>query len=1268
MRVFLFACALLEASLVRTSAQTTFTLNPNTNFGCCTWFDGSIRPGDRSYVTTGNAQRGLAYNPATDNIILVDRALGGGSPNISGGIYVLTGATGADVRTLSTNGMGGGTFADFAVAVDDAGVIYVGNLVNDGTSSPFKIYRWLSESSGEGPVVIYSGDPGNGRRQRWGDTMDIRGSGATTQILLGTRTSDNVIGTNAAILTTADGGATFTATTLSLDVFDSASGGGIAFGAGNTFWAKNLDVPLRQFSFDLGTGQATTVRSYGLDALPASRTLETLAVDNTNNLLAIVDMTLGVDRVRLYDISNPTGPPALLGIRDFPIDNANGTTTKGYLDFGGSRLYVHNINNGLMEFLVESVPVPTPNIVSHPEEQRILAGRTLRLDVLAYPTTTYQWQRNGTNIPGATDATLIIPNAQTTDAGTYRVVVSNVGGSVTSSEAVVNVINPEDLFHLELLWSAAPGDASKPYVTSNGGANTPNERNIAYNPVSNELYVQQKGAGTTFDIHVVDASTGFLLRRLNTNGVFLDVPAFGSSTGIGLDGIGVGADGALYACNMTADACGCANINGVFRVYRWANSDSTTLPVQVFQGDPAGQTSSFRWGDVIDVRGGGLSTQIMLDNHNTSVRYMAILQPMDETMNSFSSDFFFQDTATPFGTSIGRTFQFGAANTFWQKRRAAPLLESSFDLNAAVNSSPVLAAYTNFPATLGLVGLDLSRNIVAGINFVNATTAPDTLDLYDMSEPDNPLLLAQYNFPINHVANDNFIGRVLFAGDKVFALNGNNGIVAFRVASGPVSSPSILRQPQDERVASGGAVTLGVISADIATFQWQRFETNLAGATNSTLTITSAQLSHAGAYRVIVSNQAGSITSSNATLTVLPVESFHRLAPLWGLAPLSRPYLRRDTDSQGRTPFYRSIAYNALSNELYVIARSSASSGLTVQVLNATTGEDLHQLDTTGIAGGSIILLSAGVAGDGSIYAANMDTSGTTVPAVYNLYRWENSSPSTLPVLVFSGEPAGLNTSARWGDTLDVRGQGADTEIIIDANSGSVAALIKPTDASMALFASTAMPHAYGEGSIGRSLEFGSGNTIWQKRKGDRLLYSSFNVGTASIIAVSNYNNFPASLGPVAVDLTRNLVAGIDFSASPDSPDTLDLYDVSNFNDPLLVARYPFPTNSQLNGNFIGQVIFAGDRVYAVDGNNGMVAFTIVAPAAAELTITRSGADVVLSWLASANGYVLQGTASLSPATWATVSGTPTLIGNTYSLTESAATGNKFYRLCRGCP
>jgi hypothetical protein len=116
-------------------------------------------------------------------------------------------------------------------------------------------------------------------------------------------------------------------------------------------------------------------------------------------------------------------------------------------------------------------------------------------------------------------------------------------------------------------------------------------------------------------------------------------------------------------------------------------------------------------------------------------------------------------------------------------------------------------------------------------------------------------------------------------------------------------------------------------------------------------------------------------------------------------------------------------------------------------------------------------------------------------------------------------------------------------------------------------------------------------------------------------------------------------------------------------NAPLRIAAYNFPTNSQPNGNAIGQVLFAGNKVYAVDGNNGIVAFSVVLPSGPALSITRSGANVILSWPAPSTGFVLQKTPTLSPPAWADVSQMPVVMNGQNTVTEDASTGKAFYQL-----
>ena len=54
-------------------------------------------------------------------------------------------------------------------------------------------------------------------------------------------------------------------------------------------------------------------------------------------------------------------------------------------------------------------------------------------------TLVYQWQRNGMDITGATNASLVLTNAQPAQSGNYTVVISNQVGSVTSDIALVRV-------------------------------------------------------------------------------------------------------------------------------------------------------------------------------------------------------------------------------------------------------------------------------------------------------------------------------------------------------------------------------------------------------------------------------------------------------------------------------------------------------------------------------------------------------------------------------------------------------------------------------------------------------------------------------------------------------------------------------------------------------------------------------------------------------------------------------------------------------------
>ncbi|MDB6066959.1 MAG: hypothetical protein JWR26_3167 [Pedosphaera sp.] len=86
-------------------------------------------------------------------------------------------------------------------------------------------------------------------------------------------------------------------------------------------------------------------------------------------------------------------------------------------------------------------------------------------------------------------------------------------------------------------------------------------------------------------------------------------------------------------------------------------------------------------------------------------------------------------------------------------------------------------------------------------------------------------------------------------------------------------SPHVARQPLN-RSANAGAdafFSLGAVGTGPLSYQWRLNGVNIDGATNSTLTLTHVQAANQGSYSVVVNNAYGTVTSSSATLTVKPL-------------------------------------------------------------------------------------------------------------------------------------------------------------------------------------------------------------------------------------------------------------------------------------------------------------------------------------------------------------------------------------------------------------
>src|SRR5215469_8649159 len=126
--------------------------------------------------------------------------------------------------------------------------------------------------------------------------------------------------------------------------------------------------------------------------------------------------------------------------------------------------------------LTVSASAVAPSITTQPASQTVTVGQTATFTVVATGTSplSYQWQKNGTAISGATSASYTTPATTSSDNGAqFVVVVSNVAGSVTSNAATLTVnasVSAIKTVFIILMennnWSSIKGNTTAPYINN----------------------------------------------------------------------------------------------------------------------------------------------------------------------------------------------------------------------------------------------------------------------------------------------------------------------------------------------------------------------------------------------------------------------------------------------------------------------------------------------------------------------------------------------------------------------------------------------------------------------------------------------------------------------------------------------------------------------------------------------------------------------------------------------------------------------------------
>jgi len=113
--------------------------------------------------------------------------------------------------------------------------------------------------------------------------------------------------------------------------------------------------------------------------------------------------------------------------------------------FNADTLILTNYFDGTIS--TQALIVGQAQFMVSPQNQSVFVGDTVTFPALAYHTSGYQWQKDGTNLVddghfiAATNATLVITNVQLADAGNYTV-VANHPYTPASAGAGLNVYKP----------------------------------------------------------------------------------------------------------------------------------------------------------------------------------------------------------------------------------------------------------------------------------------------------------------------------------------------------------------------------------------------------------------------------------------------------------------------------------------------------------------------------------------------------------------------------------------------------------------------------------------------------------------------------------------------------------------------------------------------------------------------------------------------------------------------------------------------------------
>jgi sugar lactone lactonase YvrE len=675
--------------------------------------------------------------------------------------------------------------------------------------------------------------------------------------------------------------------------------------------------------------------------------------------------------------------------------------------------------------LVTGALAQPPNITSPPQSRALKVGDHIAFITSATGAATlkYQWSFNGVPIATATAPTLSLTSIQLTNAGTYTVTVTNAVGTNTASATLAVATTPWRFYPTNLVTLRA-GDGVA--ALANSGNTYYFDQYTTGGVYVSSVMIPDSGSSSLIGFnsatdHYLDSATNN--RALLWGGCNVTRPFSGGNmtTTAAACPRGVGTiNGLGYYTLAFSDTL--ANLNSQFirgvtstdgQSQFWFTDGSTTAgvvyaipgqPDAIINTSPAGRFMAAIYNnDLYVMLTGGLFHFNGLPNSATLPSQLAATSnPNDFALSPDGNTLYMAD-----GSNLVTA---GGGIQRWD------LISGTWTRSYTFTNMPAGATGNNGPDGLAVDFSAFSGGGITGTGAViYATTGQGT---------SNNIVTVVDNGPSTAPL------KVLYTGQNNYVVRG----LRFAPVADP---PFITSQPADTTNLPGSTVTfsVGVTGSQPFSFFWQRGGTNLingvnvSGANSTTLTLMNVSTADATSYTVVVSNAIGSVTSSNATLTLTSADPGIVIQPqplftnfgaaavlsvrVVGSAPLTFQWLKDGVNLiDGPTGSGSSISGSGTSN-LTVSAVSCADVGSYSLILTNSHGVSVSSNALLSVADPAIVqnptnrLVAIGA-------NVNMAVLAGGTPGVS--YQWNKNG---LP-LTDGGEISGSSTA-----TLSVTGAGS---------------------------------------------------------------------------------------------------------------------------------------------------------------------------------------------------------------------------------------------------